>query len=68
MSKLISNKFNILSLYEKLNLIKNNFLYLHKDSIRNNLLEDYGIIKQANFMLSLLEQYEIDRYFNKKFF
>ena len=65
MSKLISNKFNILSLYEKLNLIKNNFLNFNKDSIRNNLLEDYGIIKQANFMLSLLEQYEIDRYFNK---
>ena len=65
MKKLISNKFNILSLYEKLNIIKNKFLNSNKTSIRNNLLEDYGIFKQADFMLWLLEQYEIDRYFNK---
>ena len=65
LSRLISNKFNILSLYEKLNLIKNNFLNFHQGSIQNNLLEDYGILKQANFMLWLLDQYEIDKYFNK---
>ena len=65
MKKLISNKFNILSLYENLNLIKNNFLIFNKNSMRNNLLEDYGILKQADFMLLLLEQYEIDKYFNK---
>ena len=65
MRTLISNKFNILTLYEKLNFIKNKYLNMHKISMRSNLLEDYGIFKQADFFLWLLEQYEIDRYFNK---
>ena len=63
--KLISNKFNILSLYGKLNVIKNNFLNIQNFSMKNNLLEDYGILKRADFLLWLLEQYEIDIYFNK---
>ena len=65
MRQLISNKFNILSLYEKLYLTKNKFINSNKNPQRSNLLEDYGIFKQADFMLWLLEQYEIDRYFNK---
>ena len=65
MRQLISNKFNVLSLYGKLNVIKNKFLNLHISTMRNNLLEDYGIFKQADFLLWLLDQYEIDRYFNK---
>ena len=65
MTNLISNKFNILSLYEKLNVIKNKYLDSHHFSMQNNLLEDYGIFKQADFMLWLLDQYEIDKYLNK---
>ena len=65
MTNLISNKFNILSLYEKLNEIKNKYLDSHHFSMENNLLEDYGIFKQADFMLWLLDQYEIDKYLNK---
>ena len=65
MRQLISNKFNVLSLYGKLNVIKNKFLNLHISTMRNNLLEDYVIFKQADFLLWLLDQYEIDRYFNK---
>ena len=63
--KLISNKFNILGLYGQLNVIKNKFLNLKFLSMKNDLLEDYGIIKRADFLLWLLEQYEIDIYFNK---
>ena len=34
-------------------------------SMKNDLLEEYGIIKRADFLLWLLKQYEIDVYFNK---
>ena len=63
MRQLISNKFTIISLYEKFNMIKNKF-FNYQNTMRMNILEEYGIFKQSDFMLWLLEQYEIDKYFN----
>ena len=63
--KIVNHRCNILILYEELNEIKNQFLYSYKNSLGSNTFEDYGIGKQADFMIELLEKYEIDNYFNK---
>ena len=63
--KIVKNRCDILILYEELNDVKNQFLYSYKNSLGSNIFEDYGIGKQADFMIQLLEQYEIDNYFDK---
>ena len=65
LENLVKKRSDILILYEKLFDIKNQFLYSNKNSLISSNLDDYGIGKQAAFMIKFLEQYEIENYFNK---
>ena len=61
----MKNRSENLILYEKLNHVKNRFLYSYKTFLSSNNYEDYGIGKQAEFMIELLELYEVENFFNK---
>ena len=63
--KLVKNRCENLILYEKLVHVKNHFLYSYKNFLSSNNYEDYGIEKQADFMIELLELYEVENFFNK---
>ena len=63
--KLVKNRYENLILYEKLNDVKNQFLYSNKTFLISNNYEDYGIGKQADFMIELLELYEVENFFKK---
>ena len=63
--KIVKNRIENLLLYEKLNHVKNHFLYSYKTFLSSYNYEDYGIGKQAEFMIELLELYEVENFFNK---
>ena len=65
LENLVKKRSYILIKYEKLCEVKNQFLYFYKNSLCTNDMDDYGIEKQAHFMIQLLKQYEIENYFNK---
>ena len=65
LEKIVKKRNEILILYEKLFDVKCQFLLNYKNSLCSTNLNDYGIEKQAEFMIQLLKQYEIENYFNK---